>query len=319
LIMRASNKGILIGLLAASLVGVVVFNFQSPSGNLMQNNAPGEAISMGSASTPLKSDTRLEMSEQRTAAQSNIWAGYRPAYNVDWRRFPRGIAAHAAEAIETGNGDLAWATSEALRRCKAIDVDVEVHRQLIGSAKDSASRKFSEDQFHEAQAILSSCQTVVGDLLALRRSVLAVAVEKGIVGAAAEAYLEGGKSAATNSKLKQDALAGDLASLTIAAYAGKSEVGLSDSEVLDIRYALVLASKDVELASRAAPYRQMAQKMATVQGAIEQAETGGLVDRDALLGRGPLLDFDRPSVAADARVRSENIVSQIRLRVIKPS
>jgi hypothetical protein len=238
---------------------------------------------------------------------------------LDWTRFPRGLAAHASEAIDTSNGEMASQVASALLRCKFVERDMASYRDNLGKVQQVPIRKALEADYQELQRMASQCQTVPGDVGALRRQTLEVAERQGIVGAALELFGEGVRSAELGGKVVADARRGHLGSLAIAASGNPSDFSLTQAEAQVLRYALVLAAQDPQLKTTASGYLDMAQRFNAIDAHMSQpSKSNAAAAMESWRGVGAGKPFDQSQVDEATRQAAEQILVQLRARYRQP-
>lgn len=190
----------------------------------------------------------------------------------DLSRFPRGLDSHIHQAIENHDGDAALELAEVLNECATIEGDMRMIASRMPGIQDMTLRKAMNKEYMSMQSFSGQCQALRGNLAQVKNQLLDVAVNGGMVGAAAKYYREGSRSEKTLEALARDARIGNLSSLAILAATNNSPSRPEDQNTF--RLALVMAAADPQLKPAAAGYLSLAQREYAATKMLAEAKAG---------------------------------------------
>jgi len=270
-----SSRTLIVAALASGLVAVwwIYFDHQQPTNSVLPQASidSGEITDKGSSDSStvkraIESVPSLEVLEDAADARTVEKSALGGA-GLNWERYPGTLNAQVEQALSSQNGEMAMDLAAKLQEC-ALNARVMA---VQGSTGGGASRGalldgIRAESLREYQRQLSSCQTVAGDLEAVRNRLLEVAVEKNVFGAAALAFSSGVRGIGVVGQVAQDAYQGDLVSLFHLAAYRANMFGISENSQQAARFALKVGSEDPEVGQRIRPYLEQAQVLAMQYG-----------------------------------------------------
>jgi len=260
----------------AAAVGVVVLGLAltfagmsvEPEATGLPVASPAEAPSVPGA-TSASLSTRPSPIAPAAAPQAELerlgpTTGPRISVAIDWARYPGTLQTQIQQALRTRDGVMAADLARKLRECDitARMMRPEAIQRQVVAGGDPALSAVRDAQFQAYQRILANCQTVVGDPLQLRLSLLDVAVAHGVIGAAVESFHLGQRRPEVLQSLVRDAVAGHVPSLVSVTSHKPSLFAMSPDLQRSLRYAFEIAANDPEVGTLIRPYVSVAESLA---------------------------------------------------------
>lgn len=218
----------------------------------------------------------------------------RIAPSIDWKKYPGTLNAQINQAMEKHDGEMAMDLANKLTEC---DIASRLQRNSLPQngerEKDASALAERNKQQQQYQRIISDCQTIAGNLQEVKSRLLDVAVERNVVGAAAESFALGSRSAEVLRGVIADAVAGDVKSLMYVSASRASVFGIDADTQNVARYALSLAAADPTVGKVVHPYLGIAESLSVPLGGEAKPK------------------FDFSTMNDELRARSQAIVSRL--------
>ncbi|MDM4767125.1 hypothetical protein [Pelomonas sp. SE-A7] len=162
-------------------------------------------------------------------------------------------------ALETRDGPSAMRAANRVRECQFLELHQRSAQRAMLATSDLALRQLHAGKFTESMVKANQCPALGGDLMGLQRRLLAIATQKGEIGAAAALLaIEGSGSPAMFGQIAMDARAGDVESLVQLISRSTQATGQARELHQALTQALLAARQDPELATLAKAYLDVA-------------------------------------------------------------
>lgn len=180
-------------------------------------------------------------------------------------KFPYGLGSLIDKPANDIDAALAYEASNLLRRCDAVDFELELKRASVAAARDLSVKAVLSSLLEDDQWLQAECRDLASRVSASRMELLRIAVKGGVKGAAADLYVLEQNNSVLLPQVLQDARRGEWLSLAvIASGAAASVVGEEDVKVA--RATLNEALKDAALQQSAEAYSAIAFRLLDTQG-----------------------------------------------------
>lgn len=264
-----SPRSVAAGCVVLAMLGLLVVHRYPGT----ESSEPSTTLVVGQASASSGASTGVSAEREPRRQGDGETAGRSPGVpqieispEFDFAKYPRGLRSAVDEVLETGQqGRLAFELASILGKCRRVGFKMDLILESLPAVHDSHFRKYYEASYAALQKLEAQCQTLGGDLAAIRIELLELARQSGIESSAAELYGEGVTHAQVQASILSDARAGDLSSILQVALGGRGEAKFTEAQVTMNRYVLLLAQGDPVTGPLVAPLVSEVQRMGVVQ------------------------------------------------------
>lgn len=177
------------------------------------------SVAVNAASGVMSSQAQTVGPAEAGQSMSRVAAPSKPVITLaDWSRYPSGLLVAAEQVIGRRDGAEAYALVGILEDCARLPKKLEETRQQLAELNarrtlTPGDRQWTNRLMNLMQQDQAHCQVLTGDLKALRRQLLEVAVRAGVEGSGVDLWSDGNEEPWVGRQVLREAEAGDAAAL----------------------------------------------------------------------------------------------------------
>ena len=278
---------------------------------------PGTSSLTGSrhATDTLATPATARQAPASTVLSSRVAEPSQSTSSMSAAAFPRGLAEHAALALQRRDGHAAMEVAKALEVCRRLPYLLLATQAAVERTASPEGSKRDAQDLADQQALVALCQTAPPGLQDQRRTLYALALAQQVPGAASAYYDPNDpqtQQPAVMRQLRVDAENGDLMAMSALAESRARPGVLSDHEVAVYRLTLMALTKTQEWGPAAEMVLAHVKRDRALRAELDEVSRGN--DRQAAAVRATIEQhevYDLRQVTPQARTEAQALVQTL--------